>query len=336
MDSKQRPSNPPSPAALLAFLRATELGSFAAAARHLGLSAPAVGQAVQRLEAHYGVQLLTRSTRRMALTPDGRLLAEKCRGLVADLDELGRVFDERRGVVAGPLRVSAPVGFGRRHVLPLVAAFKAEHPRVEPSLDLTDSLRDFADAPVDVAFRILRPADSLVVARPLSRLQAVAVASPAYLARRGTPRRPDDLAGHDCIGYRHPATGQLAPMVFRSGKGDASRPFAPALVVNDVEAAVEAAALGMGVAQPPSDYAAPLLASGRLVQVLARFCATPWTLYLCYPSARQLPGRVRAFIDFARLRLGRDRFALPAARKNEGPAPFGPGPPVARLKSRTT
>jgi LysR family transcriptional regulator, regulator for bpeEF and oprC len=296
---------------LLAFLRAAEQGSFAAAARHLDVSAAAVGQAVQRLERHYGVRLLNRTTRRMSLTGDGRVLAERCRGLLAELEEIGRAFDERRRVVSGPLRVTSPAGFGRRHVVPLLARFKARHPAVQLELDLSDAVRDFAASPIDVAFRILRPIDGSVVARPLSRLQAVTVASPDYLERRGAPRSPSDLSRHDCLAYRHPATGNRVPMVFRMGGRDVPVPTPASMVLNDVDAGCEAAALGLGIAQPPSDYVAPYIAAGRLVPVLARFRATPWTLYLCYPGARQLPFRVRAFIDFARAELGRDRFSLP-------------------------
>jgi DNA-binding transcriptional LysR family regulator len=305
--------NPPSPQALLAFVRAAELGSFAAAAQHLDMSSAAVGQAVQRLERHYGVRLLHRTTRRMTLTHDGRALATRCRSLLDELDEIGRAFDESRRQVAGPLRISAPVGFGRRHVLPLVAQFMAAHPQAQVTLDLTDAMRDFSREPVDVAFRVLRPTDSSIIARPISRLQAVTVASREYLRRHGTPAHPRDIEEHACLAYRHPTTGNLAPFVFRVGGRDVAWAPRPAMIVNDVEAGCEAAALGLGIAQPPSDYAAPFLLARRLVPILSRFRATPWTLYVCYPDAKHVPFRVRAFVEFARLQLGRDRFALPHA-----------------------
>lgn len=287
-----------SPGALLAFARAADLGSFAAAARQLDMSPAAVGQAVQRLERAFGVKLLNRTTRRMNLTPDGRLLRERCSGLLAELDAVARAFDESRGLVAGPLRVSAPAGLARRYVLPLVARFVAEHPGVEVSLDCSDAVRDFADDPVDVAFRILRPTDSSVIARRLARLDAVTVASPEYLRRHGTPAHPREIADRPCVLYRHPATGVLAPLVFRvRGREVAFTPPA-VLTLNDVDTACEAVALGLGVGQPPAHYVAPLLASGRVVQILSRFVTAPWTLYLCYASARHVPQRVRAFVRF--------------------------------------
>jgi DNA-binding transcriptional LysR family regulator len=315
MDSKQEPLNAPPLSSLLAFLKSAELGSFAAAARHLDRSPAAVGQAVQRLEERFGARLFSRTTRRMQLTDEGRALADRSRVLVAELNEIGRLFDESRKVVAGPLRISAPLGFGRRQVVPLVARFQKAHPGLEVTLDLSDSMRDFAQSPLDLAFRILRPTDSAIIARPISRLQAVTVASPDYLSRRGRPRHPSELEGHDCVGYRHPATGDLAPMVFSVGGRDVTVAQRARLVVNDVDAGCDAAALGLGIAQPPSDYVRPYLASGRLVPILTRYRATPWTLYLCYPAARRLPFRVRAFIEFARDALGRDQFALTAATR---------------------
>jgi DNA-binding transcriptional LysR family regulator len=310
------PSNPrsPTPAALVAFVRAAELGSFAAAARHLDISPAAVGQAVTRLENAFGVKLLARTTRRMTLTMDGATLLARCRGVVAELDAIARVFEETRGVVSGHLRISAPLGLGRRRVVPLVARFLAAHPAVEVTLDCSDTIRDFADDPVDLTFRILRPTDSTIVARRISRLQAVTCASPRYLDEHGIPQRPHDIerGRHSCIAYRHPSSGRLEPMTFRVGHRDVTLAPRHRLVVNDVEAACEAGAEGVGIVQPPSDYVAPYLASGRLVRILDAYTASPWTLYLCYAAAKRLPRRVRAFVEFARAELGRDRFVVGA------------------------
>jgi DNA-binding transcriptional LysR family regulator len=298
------------PAALLAFIRSAQLGSFSAAAKQLDMSAAAVGQAVSRLENGFGVKLLNRTTRRMSLTADGKLLVERCRGLVGELDAISRVFDESRGIVSGPLRISAPAGLARRYVLPLVARFIADHPAVEVSLDCSDTVRDFAGDQIDIAFRILRPTDSTVVARRISRLEAVTSASPDYLLRRGVPSHPKDLAGHACIVYRHPGTGALAPMTFRVRGRETNISPRPGLIINDVETACEAGAQGLGVCQPPAYYAAPHLASGRLVRILERFTTAPWTLYLCYAGAKHLPQRVRAFVDFAHARFGKTPFVL--------------------------
>jgi DNA-binding transcriptional LysR family regulator len=287
-------------AALGAFARAAELGSFAAAARQLDMSPAAVGQAVQRLESAFGVKLLARTTRRMTVTPEGRLLRDRCRGIFAEVSGIERIFEESRAQLSGPLRISAPTGIARRHVLPLVARFVAQHAGVDVTLDCSDAVRDFAADATDVAIRILRPTDSSVIARRLARIEAVTVASPAYLRRHGAPRDLADAARRRFVLYRHPATGELAPVVFRRGAREVTvRPTA-ALTTNDVDTAIESAALGLGLAQPPATYVAADLASGRLVQVLERHVATPWSLWLCWGSAKHLPLRVRAFVDFVR------------------------------------
>lgn len=292
------------PTTLTAFVRSAELGSFAAAARHLDMSPASVGQAVQRLEEGVGVKLLHRSTRRMMLTEDGRLLFERCRTLVNELATVGDVLEEARGVVSGPLRISAPSGLARTHVLPLIAKFVEVHPRVEVTLDATDTMRDVAAGDVDVALRILRPADSAVVTRRLGRIAAVTVASPAYLERHGEPRHPRELASRRCVLYRHGATGVLSPLAFRARGRELTVAPPPVLVVNDVDAGIDAAVLGMGIAQPPDPYVKAHLADGRLVRILDRFTAYPWTLYLCRPGGARVPGRVRAFIELVQAELG--------------------------------
>lgn len=182
---------------------------------------------------------------------------------------------------------------------------------MEVSLDCSDVVRDFVGDPIDVGFRILRPSDSSMVARRIARLPAVCVASPDYLRRHGTPTRPSDLSRHACIAYRHPGSGAIEPMRFRVGGRDQSATPRPSLVVNDVETGCRAATLGLGlgIAQPPAYYVQQELTSGELIPILDRHAPPPWTLYLCYPGAKQLPHRVRAFIDFARDALATERFS---------------------------
>lgn len=302
--SKARPSTAiASPSALLALVASAEHGSFARAAPGLGVSAAAVGQAVARLERQLGVKLLSRTTRKMSLTPEGRSLVARAAPLLSELGELGRLFDEQRGVVSGPLHVSAPLGFARRHVLPILARFAEAHPAVELALDASDVVRDLVAARIDVAFRVVRPiAGNLVVVR-VARLPAVTLASPEYLRRCGAPTHPEQVAAHAGVVYQHPGTDVVEPMRFRVRGRE--RVVAPRsrLVVNDVEAGCDAAALGLGLVQPPAYYVAHHLASGALVPILERFAPAPWSLFLCYASARHLPHRVRAFIDFARAEL---------------------------------
>ncbi len=295
---------------LISFVRTAELGSFASAAAALGVTPAAVGQTVKRLEDRFGVKLINRTTRKMSLTPEGWLLLNSCKKPLAELDEIARLFDESRGVIAGRLRITAPLELGRRHLLPIIADFYNQHPRIEIDLDVSDRVRDFVDDPVDLAFRLSRPEDSTLIARPISDLQAVTVASPQYLAKYGEPRHLQDLDNHICIGYRYPTTGAIYPWSFVINGEEQRYNARCALVVNDPETSCEAAALGLGILQTGSNYAAPYIAEGRLTLLMQQFIAITRTIYLCYPSRDHIPLRVRAFIDHALAALGRDRFLL--------------------------
>jgi len=283
---------------LLAFVRAADHGSFAAAAREAGISAAALGQSVRRLEDHFGVRLLNRSTRSMSLTPEGEMLLSRARGPLKELDDIGRIFEESRGRVAGTLRVSAPIGIVRHQLAGIVSAFAKNYPAVQIEIDATDVLRDLTDESIDVAIRVLRPNDSTIVARKISTLSAITLASPDYLAEAGIPSTPRDLENHKCIGYRYASTGRVADLQFKVRNKSLSLPIQPTIIVNDVEVACEIAARGHGIVQPPSAYIPPYMEAGRLVRVLANYTAKPWQLYICYASRRQLPLRARAFIDF--------------------------------------
>lgn len=284
--------------ALLAFVKAAEHGSFAAAARDVGVSAAALGQSVRRLEVRFGVRLLNRSTRSMSLTPEGQMLLQRARGPLKELDDIGRIFDEARGRVSGTLRLSAPIGVARHQLAAIVAAFCKRHPAVTIELDATDQLRDLTDASIDVAIRVLRPHDSTIISRKIAALSAVTLAAPEYLAKSGVPGSPHDLGAHTCIGYRYASTGRVAELQFKVRGKTVSLPIQPSIVANDVETACEIAAHGQGIVQPPSAYIGPFTNSGRLVRILTDFTAKPWQLYVCYVNRRQLPLRARAFIDF--------------------------------------
>ncbi len=289
--------------ALAAFHATVEHGGFAPAAGVLKISAAAVGQSVARLEAHFGVRLLNRTTRRMSLTSEGAALLERSRSLLGDIEDINRFFEESRGVASGPLRISAPVGIARHLLLPLLADFMEQYREIRLEVDATDAIRDFAAGRLDVAFRVLQPQDSTIIARPIAPLQAVTVASPAYLARHGTPAHPGDLAGHRCIAYRFINSSRLSDNHFAVDGKTRSVAVDPVFIANDVELACEAAAEGIGIAQPPLCYARPYIDAGRLVPVLTGSITAPWSLCLCYPSRERLPLRVRAFIEFALARM---------------------------------
>ena len=295
---------------LASFMRSAELGSFAAASRVLGISAAAVGQNVKRLEEDYGVKLFNRTTRKMSLTPEGSLLFQRAREPLRALDEIDHLFHESRGLVSGPLRISAPKRFAYRTLVPLILEFCEAHPQVEVDLDASDNIRDFVDDPVDVAFRIGTPADSTMIARSLSRLPIYTLAAPAYVERHGAPQHPQDLVDHRCLQYRFPSSGETWLWAF-SIDGEIQRVATDGpLTCNDPESLLAAGLAGAGLFQIDGYYAGEAVRAGKLVPVMPQFAADLQSLSLCYPSRDNLPLRIRAFIDFIVGRISKDCFSM--------------------------
>ena len=284
--------------ALAAFVCAAETGSFAAAGKMLGVSAPAVGQSVKRLEDAYGVVLIRRTTRKMNLTPEGILLYERAKEPLRALDELDGIFRETRSTMSGRIRLTSPRGLGCRLVLPLVAEFRVDYPDVVFELDFTYQQRDFIDDGVDLAFRVLSPEDSSMIARRLTCNEHWTLASPTYLEMHGEPSHPDDLSGHRTIVCQKRFSDPMIAWQFDVAGNVRTFPQEPDLILNDPDAICEAAAMGMGIIQMRDDYARPLVERGELTPILKDFTAPANALYLCYPYKEHLPLRVRTFIDF--------------------------------------
>jgi DNA-binding transcriptional LysR family regulator len=286
---------------LAVFAAVLEAGSLAGAGRRLRRSAPAVTRILAALEARVGVRLVERTTRRLAPTDAGRRLAEPARRALAAYDEaVQAVADDGR--LRGRLRVTAPLVFGRRHVAPVVASFLDAHPDVTAELELHDRNVDLIAHEVDVAVRIGPLADSGLVARRVGQVRRLLVASPAYLARHGTPARPRDLAGHAIL---HSSGVPGAP-VWRfaaPAPADQAVRLAPRLTVNEIDALLAAACAGRGIARPLSYQVADELADGRLVRLLPDFEPEPLPVHLVVPSARHMPRPVRAFLDHAAVAL---------------------------------
>ena len=272
-----------------------DTGSMAAAARKLGRSAAAVTRVLGALEVRAGARLLERSTRRLTPTESGLRLAEQARRLLADYDAalLPAGADTPRGL----LRVAAPHVFGRRHVAPVVTRFLAAHAEVQVELLLSDRNVDLIEEGVDAALRIGALANLSMVARRLGQVRRVTVASPAYLARRGTPATPAELATHELI--MSTSVRSVAEWRFRAEGREQVVRYSPRLRMNDVEAVLGAACDGFGIARALSYQVAPLLRSGALVQVLAAHEPEPLPVHLVMSGSRQIPPRLRAFIDFA-------------------------------------
>lgn len=278
---------------LSALVAILETGSLAAAGRALRRSAPAMTRLLATLEERVGARLIERTSRRLHPSAAARRLAEQARRLLADYDEAVRETDASR--VRGELRVTAPLAFGRRHVTPIVTSFLDTYPEVRVELILDDGALDLIDEGIDVAVRIGRLGDSSLVARRVGEVRRLLVASPAYLAARGMPRTPSQLARHDVV------SGAARPLQWRfrrAGREQLVR-LTPRLIVNEVDAMLSAVRAGRGIGRPLSYQVADDLASHSLVRLLPEYEPLPLPVHLVTPSAQRLPPRTRAFLDHA-------------------------------------
>ena len=276
---------------LAAFVAILDEGSLAAAGRRLRRSPPAMTRALAALEERVGGRLVERTTRRLTATAEGRRIGDRARQLLAGYDETVR--ESAPGPLRGELRVTAPEVFGRRHVTPIVSSFLDAHPGITIDLVLDDRGLDMVADGLDVAVRIGQLADSGLVARRVGEVRRVVVASPDYIARRGRPAAPADLARHDIVFH---ATG--TPFVWRFRGGRAVK-LAPRLTVNEVDAMLIAVRGGRGIGRPLSYQVADDLAAHSLVRLLPELEPPPLPVQIVVPSARHLAPKTRAFIDHA-------------------------------------
>jgi LysR family transcriptional regulator, transcriptional activator for dmlA len=272
-------------------------GSFSGTARELDISTPAVSKRLSQLEARLGVQLLSRTTRRVNLTPEGELYLSHARRILSDIEAMEQLVSGAMAAPAGLLRVNATLGFGRTHIAPLIAAFVKLYPEVQVQLQLTVNPPPAADDSFDVCVRFGRPADAHMVARKLAPNRRLLCATPAYLARRGTPKTPQDLTRHNCIGIRQ---GDQAYGVWRLGQGRRTESVKVRgnLSTSDGEIAVNWALAGHGIVMRAEWDVARYLRSGRLRQVLEDYQTPEADIHATYLKRHQASARVRVFVDF--------------------------------------
>jgi DNA-binding transcriptional LysR family regulator len=283
--------------AMQAFVAVADLRGFAPAARKLKLSPSAVTRLIAALEERLGARLLQRTTRSVMLTDAGARYLERARRILADVEEAERAAEGERTRPAGRLVVSAPVGFGRLHVSPLMSAYLKRYPEVSGELRLEDRIVNLVEDGIDLGVRIGELADSTLVARQLGWMRRIVVASPAYLKARGEPKRPEEIRLHDTIQFG--ATSALADWRFVDGTKEIRVTFAPRLLTNSADAAVQYAALGGGLTRLLAYQAADAVKRGRLRTVLERFELPRMPINIVYPTSRLLSAKVRAFIDLA-------------------------------------
>ncbi len=283
------------------FVAVSECGSFVGAARHLSISPPAVTRGIAALEARLGVPLLTRTTRAVRLTDKGEQFVASARRLLQEHALAEREITGAADLPTGVLTLSASVTFGRYMLAPVISEFLEVYRDVDVSLLLVERLVDLVEEGIDVTIRIGQLADSSLMARRVGAVQRMLVASPDYLARRGTPDTPADLAGHDVIAF----TGLLQNRAwrYRDGQRDRKIELAPRLEVNDAAMAITAATAGQGITGVYCYMVHKALAAGELVPVLTDFAPEPAPVHMLRPPGRFVSPRVRAFMDFAVPRL---------------------------------
>jgi DNA-binding transcriptional LysR family regulator len=300
----------------MAFAETAKRGSFAAAARELGTAPSTLAKAVGRLEASLGVKLFHRTTRQVNLTADGERLFTRCQRVLSEIEDLRSDAAGTRALPSGVLRVDLPIVYGRRVLLPVLARLVEHHPALQLDVRLHDSYTDLIRDGIDLAVRVGELADSQLVARRFAQQQMVLCASPGYLASRGTPQTLEQLCqpgAHAAVVHRMPSSGRTRPWrLMRTGECLEIEP-ASRIQLSDGEGMVQAACLGLGLAQVPDYMASDELASGRLVEVLPEARPPAQAISVVYPAARQMPARVRAAVD-AFATLGIQQMAAPANR----------------------
>ncbi len=279
------------------FVAVATRGSLTAAAQVEGVAPAIIGRRIDALEARLGVKLMLRTTRRISLTDEGTAFLEDCQRILADIQNAESGVSAGGVKASGHLRVTAPAGFGRRHVAPLVPAFLDRHPEVTLSLDLTDRLVDLVNEGYDCAVRVGDLADSSLVSLRLADNRRVCVASPAYLQRYGAPRSPDDLAQHQCLAYSSVGS-QPRGWVFRvDGEIRHVRVSGP-MDCTDGAVLHQWCLQGRGLAWRSLWEVGESLARGELVEVLANFAAPPNGIFAVFAQRKHQPLRLRLWLDF--------------------------------------
>lgn len=281
--------------AMQLFVRVAELGSFAAAAQQTGVARSAVTRQIAGLEAHLGIKLMARSTRRLTLTSAGTAYLEKCRVILNLVEAAETGVAEERQTPRGSIRISLPLSYGLKRLAPLLLDFSRRYPEVVLDMDYSDRRINLIEEGIDLAIRVTRRLDAGDVARRIGSSRMMVLAAPEYLSRHGAPRHPAELAHHVCLGYTNAGSamawqfivdGQLESFQVRSH-----------LNANNGEVLTEAAAQGLGITCQPDFIAEDFLASGRVLEILSGFPCPELGIYAMLPSNRHVPHRVRVLMD---------------------------------------
>jgi DNA-binding transcriptional LysR family regulator len=285
-----------------AFVRIAERASFSAVARELDVTQSSVSKAMTALEKSLGTRLLSRSTRSVALTEAGRHYHERCRQIIADLDEADATVADLTSLTVGTLNIAAPVPFGLMFISSRVARFKTLHPALQINLNLNDQSLNLVEGNIDVAIRLGELNTQGYAVRKLGESPFVTVAAPAYLGIYGTPARPDELLAHNCVVYAQ----QDNPLEWHFSKADKTRTVMVSsnFRSNNLLVLKDAAIAGVGVARLPLWMVDTEIKAGLLRPVLENFSLPPFAIHAVFPSSRQIPAKVRLFVNFIKEELG--------------------------------
>ncbi len=281
--------------AMQAFVAVADLQGFAPAARKLGLSPSGVTRLIAALENRLGARLLQRTTRSVTLTDVGARYLERARRILGDVEEAEGSVQDERTKPSGRLVVSAPVGFGRLHVSPVMSAYLKRYPDVAGELRLSDSMINLVEEGVDLAVRIGHLPDSSLVARHVGEMRQIVVASSGYLKKRGEPKTPEAIASHETIQFGAMAASQDWRFV-EDGR-ELRVACMPRFTTNSADAAIQYAVQGGGLTRVLAYQAAEAIKAGRLRVMLAKFEPPPLPIHIVYPTSRLLSAKVRTFID---------------------------------------
>jgi DNA-binding transcriptional LysR family regulator len=287
--------------AMSILVAAIETGSLSGAGRRLGKPLTTISRKVADLENHLNVRLINRTGRQLTLTDAGRAYVDACRRILNDVREAERSALGEYSEPKGDLVVTAPMVFGRLHVVPLVVEFLKAYPGINVQLVLTDRMMSLLQEQVDLAFRVSNLPDSSLIALRVGSSRRVVCGSPAYFAKRGVPKVPSDLIAHDCITFG----GWMSPTAwtFRSGQSETVVPIKSRFVVNTADSALDAAVAGAGVTCALGFQTAAAIKSGALQRILVDFETTSVPIQLLYAAGRFMPQKLRAFCDFVTHRL---------------------------------
>ena len=288
-------------ASMTVFLAVVEAGSFSAAGRKLAMPLATVSRNVSELETHLKARLLNRSTRKLTLTDAGREYLAACKRILEDVGEAERTVSGEFSTPKGELVITAPIVFGRLHVLPVIAEFLKAYPEVDVRLVQSDRIANLLEDHVDLAVRVGALPDSNLSATRVAMIRRVACASPEYFAAHGLPDKPQDLSRHQCITFD--ALGSAYSWSFVVDGAQLLVPVRSRLVVNTAEAAIDAAIVGTGITRVLSYQIETARREGLLALALQAFEPAPFPVSLVYSSQRRLPLKLRAFLDFAAPRL---------------------------------